>query len=168
MESNAKYSAIESNSLSQACFIMCNRHRVIESVVRTVSKILRFQTSYRWAFVWVSWWFLFHSEHIARIFWNRTSTICRCLWCIVKPFFNIHLSRFTQTPSYVSDMNECSMIPGLCPNGKCINTRDSYRCMCNQGYQLSRNGKSCVGECWLKKNRLISHRITVWWKLKLN
>ena len=52
--------------------------------------------------------------------------------------------------SLILVMDECSMIPGLCPNGKCIDTSDSYRCMCNQGYQLSRDGKSCVGKnCFL-------------------
>jgi hypothetical protein len=75
----------------------------------------------------------------------------------------IHLQEY----SLISVMDECSMIPDLCkPNGKCIDTRDSYRCMCHHGYQLSRNGKSCVGEpliivqhIWHSSSWILRHAI---------
>lgn len=45
------------------------------------------------------------------------------------------------------------MIPGLCRNGKCINVRGGYRCMCNAGYKLTMDAKRCLGEkfaCFFK------------------
>lgn len=38
------------------------------------------------------------------------------------------------------------MIPGLCRNGKCINIRGGYRCMCNAGYKLTMDAKRCLGK----------------------
>lgn len=38
------------------------------------------------------------------------------------------------------------MIPGLCQNGKCMNIRGGYRCMCNVGYKLTMDAKRCLGK----------------------
>ncbi|XP_043193529.1 fibrillin-2-like isoform X1 [Amphibalanus amphitrite] len=48
-----------------------------------------------------------------------------------------------------SDIDECRTIPGLCQNGRCINTLGSYRCMCNRGYKPDHTGMHCidVNEC---------------------
>lgn len=43
--------------------------------------------------------------------------------------------------------NECNMIAGICENGKCMDTKGGYMCMCNPGFKLSMNGKKCTGEC---------------------
>ncbi|KAK3098432.1 hypothetical protein FSP39_019409 [Pinctada imbricata] len=47
------------------------------------------------------------------------------------------------------DIDECRLFPGLCENGRCINTPDSYRCMCNRGYKTDPSGTKCidVNEC---------------------
>ncbi|XP_041367278.1 latent-transforming growth factor beta-binding protein 2-like isoform X2 [Gigantopelta aegis] len=33
---------------------------------------------------------------------------------------------------------------GVCLNGQCVDIGPTYRCICNQGYTLSRNGKHCT------------------------
>lgn len=43
------------------------------------------------------------------------------------------------------DINECSTVPGVCENGKCVNTEGSYRCDCQPGYRPSHDYKSCIG-----------------------
>ncbi|XP_067829444.1 fibrillin-1-like isoform X1 [Heptranchias perlo] len=53
------------------------------------------------------------------------------------------------------DINECALDPDICPNGVCENTRGSYRCVCNSGYEVDVLGKKCVDidECFI--NRLL-------------
>ncbi|XP_067140465.1 fibrillin-2-like [Centruroides vittatus] len=47
------------------------------------------------------------------------------------------------------DINECIVLPNICPNGACENLKDSYRCICNPGYQVDGTGKICtdINEC---------------------
>ncbi|GIY47216.1 fibrillin-1 [Caerostris extrusa] len=45
--------------------------------------------------------------------------------------------------SLVDDINECIVFPNICPNGACENLKGSYRCVCNQGYQVDAGGKVC-------------------------
>lgn len=47
-------------------------------------------------------------------------------------------------PSF-PDENECRTKPGICPNGRCINTVGSYRCDCNEGFEVSPSGTECIG-----------------------
>lgn len=47
-------------------------------------------------------------------------------------------------PSFL-DENECRTKPGICPNGRCINTVGSYRCDCNEGFEVSPSGTECIG-----------------------
>uniref|UniRef100_A0A4W3INU5 Fibrillin-1-like n=1 Tax=Callorhinchus milii TaxID=7868 RepID=A0A4W3INU5_CALMI len=51
------------------------------------------------------------------------------------------------------DINECALDPDICPNGVCENTRGSYRCVCNSGYEADVTEKKCVDidECFRKK-----------------
>ncbi|ESO94529.1 hypothetical protein LOTGIDRAFT_232356 [Lottia gigantea] len=47
------------------------------------------------------------------------------------------------------DINECIMFPGICENGNCENVKGDYRCICNNGYEITRGGKKCrdINEC---------------------
>lgn len=40
-------------------------------------------------------------------------------------------------------------MPNACPNGRCINTMGSYRCLCSNGYRVDASGSQCIdiNEC---------------------
>lgn len=42
-------------------------------------------------------------------------------------------------------MDECGQT-GMCDNGKCINMDGSFKCVCDSGYKLSSDGKTCIGK----------------------
>ncbi|KAL1420962.1 hypothetical protein MTO96_004329 [Rhipicephalus appendiculatus] len=45
--------------------------------------------------------------------------------------------------------NECDLRPGLCENGRCVNTNTGYRCECDDGFKPTLDDKSCkdIDEC---------------------
>lgn len=56
---------------------------------------------------------------------------------------------------FVSDIDECSTIPGVCDGGECTNTAGSYVCTCPRGYISSTDGSRCVGESRTQRHRHI-------------
>ncbi|XP_067114081.1 fibrillin-2-like [Osmerus mordax] len=42
------------------------------------------------------------------------------------------------------DVNECEVFPGVCPNGRCVNTKGSFKCQCPEGLTLDFTGRVCV------------------------
>lgn len=50
--------------------------------------------------------------------------------------------------AYFTDINEC-LLPGICKNAECLNTRGSYRCTCKLGYMLDAARSHCVCKCAL-------------------
>lgn len=34
----------------------------------------------------------------------------------------------------------------MCRNGRCVNTEGSFQCICNAGFELTPDGKNCVGK----------------------
>ncbi|XP_077200578.1 fibrillin-2 isoform X1 [Paroedura picta] len=52
------------------------------------------------------------------------------------------------------DVNECEVFPGVCPNGRCINSRGSFHCECPDGLTLDGTGRLCLDirmePCFLK------------------
>uniref|UniRef100_A0A8C2EZ36 Fibrillin 2b n=1 Tax=Cyprinus carpio TaxID=7962 RepID=A0A8C2EZ36_CYPCA len=63
-----------------------------------------------------------------------------CCWCCC-------ISRVCLSPPpcvTLSDLNECRSKPGICKNGRCINTVGSYRCECNEGFEPSSTGTECI------------------------
>lgn len=49
-----------------------------------------------------------------------------------------------------SDINECALDPDVCQNGVCENMLRTYKCACNEGFEVDLTGKNCVGKvgCW--------------------
>ncbi|TMS20029.1 Fibrillin-2, partial [Larimichthys crocea] len=52
------------------------------------------------------------------------------------------------------DINECEVFPGVCTNGRCMNTQGSFRCECAEGLTLDSTGRTCVDmrseQCYMK------------------
>ncbi|XP_067425353.1 fibrillin-2 isoform X2 [Emydura macquarii macquarii] len=52
------------------------------------------------------------------------------------------------------DVNECDVFPGVCPNGRCVNSRGSFHCECPEGLTLDGTGRVCLDlrmeQCHLK------------------
>lgn len=62
-------------------------------------------------------------------------------------------------PFTFSDRNECVENPGICNPGQCIDTLGSYRCICPNGFKMTRDQSMCVG----KTPPLVSHlEATLW------
>ncbi|XP_023701075.2 fibrillin-2 isoform X1 [Paramormyrops kingsleyae] len=65
-----------------------------------------------------------------------------CQPCEIDPF----CSRGYARPRGLSceDVNECLVFPGVCTNGRCVNTKGSFRCLCPEGLTLDGTGRLCV------------------------
>lgn len=48
-------------------------------------------------------------------------------------------------PYVFLDIDECET-PGMCMNGRCVNTEGSFRCECAAGMAVGLDGRVCVGE----------------------
>lgn len=44
-----------------------------------------------------------------------------------------------------ADIDECIMNGVMCRNGRCVNTEGSFQCICNAGFELTPDRKSCIG-----------------------
>ena len=47
---------------------------------------------------------------------------------------------------FISDINECEILPGVCEGGECINTDGSFTCGCPEGYEHDETTHRCVGK----------------------
>lgn len=61
---------------------------------------------------------------------------------------NICESSLWKANSYsLTDIDECSSFFGqVCRNGRCFNEVGSFKCLCNEGYELTPDGKNCIGK----------------------
>ena len=66
-------------------------------------------------------------------------SVCICVYVVFFfLFFMYHGTR--------ADINECEQ-PGLCgPHGECLNTDSSFHCICEQGFSISADGRTCEGK----------------------
>lgn len=47
---------------------------------------------------------------------------------------------------FLTDIDECQELPGLCQGGTCGNTFGSFQCACPPGYHLNEDTRICEGE----------------------
>lgn len=43
-------------------------------------------------------------------------------------------------------IDECGMMPGLCRNGACVDTKTGFRCDCYRGFIYDEASHSCIGK----------------------
>ena len=61
------------------------------------------------------------------------------------------LHSLSMCESYLyADINECSVNNGGCQH-LCVNLEGSFECQCQDGFQLSSNGRDCSGKQWHMK-----------------
>ncbi|KAM3594381.1 uncharacterized protein V6R79_006868 [Siganus canaliculatus] len=59
--------------------------------------------------------------------------------------------------THCQDINEC-LLPGICKNAECLNTKGSYRCMCKPGFMLDTESKHCVSDKAVSVQRAFCYR----------
>lgn len=60
---------------------------------------------------------------------------------------DVSLCHPSPSPTSVpTDVNECEVFPGVCPNGRCVNSAGSFRCECPEGLTLDGTARTCVGK----------------------
>ena len=58
---------------------------------------------------------------------------------------NPPVSLSPSVPVPAPDIDECET-PGMCMNGRCVNTEGSFRCDCMPGLAVGLDGRVCVGK----------------------
>ena len=48
----------------------------------------------------------------------------------------------------------------MCSHGQCVNTEGGFKCVCDPGYELTRNGKMCVDIDECRSNPCLSGQCT--------
>ncbi|KAK2894364.1 hypothetical protein Q8A67_011593 [Cirrhinus molitorella] len=65
-----------------------------------------------------------------------------CAKCEPDPFCSKGYARVKGT--ICEDVNECEVFPGVCINGKCVNTDGSFICQCPTGMTVDSSGRTCI------------------------
>jgi len=48
--------------------------------------------------------------------------------------------------SFITDIDECNIMRGVCGNGTCQNTNGSFTCDCEEGFESTMMMQVCMGE----------------------
>uniref|UniRef100_A0A673BUW2 Latent-transforming growth factor beta-binding protein 2 n=1 Tax=Sphaeramia orbicularis TaxID=375764 RepID=A0A673BUW2_9TELE len=59
--------------------------------------------------------------------------------------------------THCQDINEC-LLPGICKNAECLNTKGSYRCTCKPGYMLDPARSHCISDKAVSDHRALCYR----------
>lgn len=66
--------------------------------------------------------------------------------CRYPPRPPLGLSCHAWLPHFLTDIDECQELPGLCQGGDCGNMFGSFQCTCPPGYRLNGDTRTCEGE----------------------
>lgn len=58
----------------------------------------------------------------------------------------IHFPLLLLCLQFCLDIDECIVNGVMCRNGRCVNTEGSFQCICNAGFELTPDGKNCIGK----------------------
>ncbi|KAJ8288856.1 hypothetical protein COCON_G00015150 [Conger conger] len=91
----------------------------------------------------------------------------KCTECPPKPAYAVIANGQVECPkgykrmnlTHCQDINECLM-PGICKNADCLNTRGSYRCTCKPGYMLDAARSHCVSDKAISDKKGVCYRST--------
>ncbi|KAM6912387.1 latent-transforming growth factor beta-binding protein 2-like [Xenentodon cancila] len=89
----------------------------------------------------------------------------KCHKCPTKPAYAVIANGQVECPkgfkrmnvTHCQDINEC-LLPGICKNADCVNTKGSYRCTCKPGYMLDAARSHCVSDKAVSDQRASCYR----------
>lgn len=77
------------------------------------------------------------------IYYTSTTVV---IFHLTKSLMQFVSRRQLSITSLSLDIDECIVNGVMCRNGRCVNTEGSFQCICNAGFELTPDGKNCIGK----------------------
>lgn len=96
--------------------------------------------------------------------WHIPLVVCCFSW--VTTCWPVDTAVWVYFCFFVTDINECLTMAGICGEGNCLNTEGSYRCMCPDGFTTTDGGSGCQGNGKWSFISFYQLYVTGWGRLK--